>query len=169
MNHKNLILDEKELEELCSLYMECRLSLFEEKELQYVLSKYKGDSPIIDDVKKIMEVETHSASFQYRKRNLRLKLNYTLKRLTGIAALLVLLCSFGIASWLIYKKDELNSRENYCEVYSNGELVADKQEALSIANKNIRLMEEFENKMDFFQAKEEEKVDKFNKITIQIP
>ena len=46
-----------ELEELCNLYMDCRLSVLEERELHYVLLKTDKDSSIIRETKTIMGIE----------------------------------------------------------------------------------------------------------------
>lgn len=46
-----------ELDELCSLYMDCKLSIIEEKELEYVLSQTILTSSSIEEVKRLMGIQ----------------------------------------------------------------------------------------------------------------
>lgn len=46
----------QEAEQLCRLYMECRLSVLEETELCYVLQKLPYTSPCIDDARLLMGI-----------------------------------------------------------------------------------------------------------------
>ena len=58
MKDNNLILSLQETEELCRLYLECRLSALEEKELQYVLGRMEAyGSPVIDEARESMVAE----------------------------------------------------------------------------------------------------------------
>lgn len=57
MKDNSQILSLQETEELCRLYLECRLSLLEERELQYVLSKMSYSSPVIDETRESMAAE----------------------------------------------------------------------------------------------------------------
>lgn len=68
----------EELDELCRLYMDCKLSVLEEKELEYVLSHTTLNSPAISDVKAVMGVQTLNVSHRKRAWNWRV--------LSGIAA-----------------------------------------------------------------------------------
>ena len=54
MNEFNDMLTLQEIEQLCNLYMECRLSVHEETELHYVLGKLPYTSPLIDDTRRLM-------------------------------------------------------------------------------------------------------------------
>lgn len=49
----------QETEQLCRLYMDCNLSLFEETELRYFLTQVDYHSPLIDDVRKVMNIDVH--------------------------------------------------------------------------------------------------------------
>ena len=57
MKEKNMELSIKELETLCKLYIECRLSVLEETELYYILLKTDKTSPLINETRIIMGAE----------------------------------------------------------------------------------------------------------------
>lgn len=55
---KNITL--KDLEQLCQLYLDCRLSVLEENELEYVLQSCpEFHSPLVDDTRRLMGI-SHS-------------------------------------------------------------------------------------------------------------
>lgn len=47
----------QDTEQLCRLYMDCRLSVMEETELRYVLTQVDYRSPLIDEVRQMMEID----------------------------------------------------------------------------------------------------------------
>lgn len=57
MKENDNILTLKETEELCRLYMDCQLSVLEEKELQFILGKMDYSSPIIEEAREAMIAE----------------------------------------------------------------------------------------------------------------
>ncbi|MDE6410386.1 MAG: hypothetical protein K2K81_09150 [Muribaculaceae bacterium] len=57
MKDNDHILNLQETEQLCRLYMECQLSVLEERELQYILGKMDYSSPIIDEARQSMMAE----------------------------------------------------------------------------------------------------------------
>lgn len=57
MKDKNIELSVGELETLCNLYIECKLSVLEETELYYVLLKTDKESSLINDTRTIMGIE----------------------------------------------------------------------------------------------------------------
>lgn len=57
MKETEQILTIKETEQLCRLYMECKLSLLEESELLYILTTLPYSTQLIDEVKVIMGVQ----------------------------------------------------------------------------------------------------------------
>lgn len=56
MKEHDVKLTLQETEQLCRLYMDCRLTVLEETELQYVLGKMPYSSPCIDEVRMLMGV-----------------------------------------------------------------------------------------------------------------
>lgn len=66
MKEKDIdILTLQDVEELCRLYLDCQLSLLEEKELQYVLLRLNYSSPIIEEARTSMAAES---LFQKKKK-----------------------------------------------------------------------------------------------------
>ena len=57
MRDKDIELSVGELETLCNLYIECKLSVLEETELYYVLLKTDKDSALINETRAIMGIE----------------------------------------------------------------------------------------------------------------
>ncbi|MDE6396705.1 MAG: hypothetical protein K2K84_05490 [Muribaculaceae bacterium] len=54
----NDIISLKDAEDLCRLYLDCRLSVVEEKELQYILEKLDYSSPLINKARTSMMAES---------------------------------------------------------------------------------------------------------------
>lgn len=61
MNTDEIKITVQELEVLCRLYMDCKLSVLEEKELEYILSRTDLTSPLIEEVRAVMSVNLTSA------------------------------------------------------------------------------------------------------------
>lgn len=57
MKDKNIKLSVEELETLCNLYIDCKLSVLEETELYYVLLMTDIDSTLINETRTIMGIE----------------------------------------------------------------------------------------------------------------
>lgn len=57
MKDRDIVLSIEELETLCTLYIECRLSVLEETELYYVLLKTDKESALINETRTIMGLE----------------------------------------------------------------------------------------------------------------
>lgn len=56
MKQADINLSFQEVEELCSLYLQCSLSVLEERELEYVLSQLPYSSPDIDATRLMMNL-----------------------------------------------------------------------------------------------------------------
>lgn len=164
MRESELNLTIEELETLCNLYMECKLTPLEEVELEFVLQNTNLQSPLITDVKKIMGLEEFKfiKSISQTRRNFRK--NKWIKLIPGIAAsilIMALVSSYIISSYQISSSPETI----YCRVYSNGHQI-DYDEALEIANKNLEKMVAFEEKIKMIQIREKEKIEEFNNKNI---
>lgn len=93
MKGNNDILSLQETEQLCRLYMECKLSVLEETELQYILDKIPYSSPIIDETRESMTAE----GIIFKNRSVRKKPVFRWIRWTvGIAASLIILLTLSI-------------------------------------------------------------------------
>lgn len=86
------ILTLHEAEQLCTLYLDCQLSVLEEAELQYALDRLRYSSPIIDETRRLMALTTvtsRPASAQKKSKRLRLL------RIAGIAAMFAIAIGSG--------------------------------------------------------------------------
>ena len=163
MKETDSLLSIKELEMLCNFYLECKLSSFEEKELEYILLNSTVETPLIQDVKKIMgfeEMERHKdePTSKSKKRS-----GFYLKKIPWVAAVSACLI---ISCCLVYRFNNIdeNPGMKYCQVYSEGRLV-NQDEALRIANSNLERMKTFEEKIKTIEIQEEEKVNNFKTKT----
>lgn len=71
MKEHDVKLTLQETEQLCRLYMDCRLTVLEETELQYVLGRIPYSSPCIDEVRMLMGVSMPPKAFKTPKRKFR--------------------------------------------------------------------------------------------------
>lgn len=113
MKEHDIKLTLQETEQLCRMYMDCKLSVLEETELQYVLGKLPYSSPCIDEVRMLMGLSLKrskirkTVSHPYRRRILALTI--------GIAASIVLLIGFFGSG-----TENRNAPDNYIIAYENG-------------------------------------------------
>lgn len=113
MKEHDIKLTLQETEQLCRLYMDCKLSVLEETELQYVLGKLPYSSPCIDEVRMLMGLSLKrskirkSVSSPYLRRIMALTI--------GIAASIALLIGF-----FGYDPESHNTPDNYIIAYENG-------------------------------------------------
>lgn len=93
MKDKDTILSLQETEELCRMYMDCQLSVLEEKELQYVLGKLPYTSPVIEEAREAMIAE----GIVFGKNKTRKRTGFRWSRwASGIAASLAVLVTFSV-------------------------------------------------------------------------
>ncbi len=119
----------EELDKLCSLYMECSLSLLEEKELEYVLSHTGLTSPAIEEVRALMSIRAPRHAAKPASRPRRRIIPY----ICTAAACGAILLSAGLY-FLSAPRTELPGNESagYVAVYSGGQRLTG-DEALSAA------------------------------------
>ena len=87
MKDKDKELSVEDLERLCNLYIECKLSVLEEAELYYVLLKTDKDSALINETRNIMRIERKVANSQAM--NIRKKSLYKRFVFYGVAAVVI--------------------------------------------------------------------------------
>lgn len=93
MKDKQHILTQQEAEDLCRAYMECRLSVLEERELQYVIAQLQYDSPLIEETRALMIAE----GLAFPEKEVRMKPGFGLKRwMIGIAASVAVLIAVSM-------------------------------------------------------------------------
>ena len=118
MKEQDINLTLHELEQLCRLYMDCRLSLLEEKELEYVLRHTALTSPEIDEVRALMDVTVPAVSaVNIRKQPKRIWL-WLWRPISGVAASVALIA--GLISTFSGSFDSGTSPELYIAAYSCG-------------------------------------------------
>lgn len=93
MKDNDHILTLQETEELCRLYMECQLSVLEERELQYILGKTPYNSAIIVEARESMIAEGMLSLKKGAGKKPKLK---WLRLSAGIAASLAILFSLSL-------------------------------------------------------------------------
>ena len=149
----NLTVDE--LEELCRLYMDCKLSVMEEKELEYVLSHTSMTSPSIIEVRSLMgmQIIKRSSSNPIKK-----KMLSNWRFMTGIAATVALL--FGISVNILNTDYSKSSIYDSCIAYVNGKEIHGR-DAMAHIESETRKAEEFINRMAEFEEEEQNKIEIF--------
>lgn len=123
MKEHDVKLTLQETEQLCRLYMDCRLTVLEETELQYVLGKMPYSSPCIDEVRMLMGVLCPSKNIKTSKKSFRLFRNNTT---ISIAASFAVLFAIGIFLQIRQPENSTSSLSNrddhvYIAAYSHGQ------------------------------------------------
>jgi predicted RecB family nuclease len=149
----NLTVDE--LEELCRLYMDCKLSVLEEKELEYVLSEIPLTSPSIDVVRSLMGIQTLKLT---QAKPTGKKIFWKWSYAAGIAASAAIL--FGIGFAVLSPKNSPSTVPVDCIAYVNGnEIHGDA--AMAHIESETRKAEEFINRMAELEEEEQSKIEQF--------
>lgn len=117
----NLTIDE--LDKLCRLYMDCELSVLEEKELEYVLSRTNLSSPAIDDVRDIMKIDVSGHS---HPETVVPRVSRRWKYISRIAASVTVALSIA----LFFNPSD-NNPATYIEAYSHGKQLDGEEAVLS--------------------------------------
>ena len=156
MKEHDVKLTLQETEQLCRLYMDCRLTVLEETELQYVLGKMPYSSPCIDEVRMLMGVsipmnvkESSKKRFAWLNR----------KTAIGIAASVTILFAVGVAL--------LNNRpvnDNYSAgvyiAYANGHEVSQELSVQQVKS-DMEQADEFLSHIAKLEAQEQKQVENF--------
>ncbi len=156
MNDQDVKLTLQEAEQLCRLYMDCKLTVLEETELQYVLGKLPYSSPCIDETRMLMGVSIPVGTIKpSSKRQDWLNRKFAI----GVAASVAILFTVGIALFNSQTANEQDSSELYI-AYVNGEEVA-KEQAVQLVKSDMKRTDEFLNHIAEQKAQEREKVENF--------
>lgn len=92
MKTDKLNMTAEELDELCRLYMECKLSVLEEKELEYLLSRTDITSPHIAEVRSLIGVQLLPTPLQAARKTI---FSYW-KHISGVAASVAVMLSVAL-------------------------------------------------------------------------
>ncbi len=157
MKADELYMTIEELDELCRLYMDCNLSVLEEKELEYILSQTTLTSPSIKQVRSLMRIPAFNHQYvSPRKDKFRLW-----KYISGIAASLAVIFSAGYYLFSSKSPDLSYSDSSvYITAYNRGEKLSDKA---AVAATNIA-MEKADSLMNLALLTEREYMLKANDI-----
>lgn len=124
----NLSVDE--LDKLCHLYMDCKLTVLEEKELEFVLTQSSFTSPVIEEVRSLMAI-----TYLPKQKKPIYKTSFlNWKYISGVAASLAVM--FSIAYYLFFYQSSIlqdNNSSAHVYAYHHGERLNDK-EAVSSTN-----------------------------------
>ncbi|MDE6380412.1 MAG: hypothetical protein K2L11_08065 [Muribaculaceae bacterium] len=155
---KEKYLSMEETEQLCSLYMECRLSKLEETELEYILGFLPYSSPIIEEARALMSISLSSSmevkDASPKKRETRRK--QMVKRITISAASFLLLMSIGIATYQHFRQQS----EIYCQVFAYGKEVG-RDKAMAMAEEEMKRIDRFFEIMSDAESEQQQKTDSF--------
>lgn len=169
MKENNHILSLAETEELCRMYMDCELSVREETEFQYVLGKLPYSSPLIDEVRTLMGLQSAAAlRLKPETINVKRRKEWNIRWVAGIAASVVILLGIGVA---LFRTNGENEAERVVNIaYSNGIRLTGEQLMAQIQRDNART-DAFIKRMDDMEAEEieadeieAENIDKFDEF-----
>lgn len=95
MKEQDIKLTLQETEQLCRMYMDCRLTVLEEAELRYVLDKLPYSTPCIDEARQAMAAEL-SMSPREKTAVVGQRHRWRFGWIAGIAASIALVLAFSI-------------------------------------------------------------------------
>lgn len=150
----------QETEHLCSLYMDCSLSVLEETELRYFLTQVDYHSPLIDEVRQIMVIDS------YISHKPRVKAGYSRKILfrkwpvyLNIAASVAILIGIGLSFRQSSSNGSVESQSYYI-AYADGHRMSDEAARLQIeAEKSTA--DDFIKEMTELEASKQQMIDNF--------
>lgn len=153
----------QETEQLCRLYMDCRLSVLEETELQYVLCKLPYSSHCINEVRLMMGLTIPPETFKTKKKTFGFLRTRTA---ISIAASFTILLVSGIALLHNQSVSEQNPTELYI-AYANGHKVSQGQTIRQVKS-DMKTADEFLSHIAELEAQEQRMVDNFlNQISLE--
>ncbi|MDE7153307.1 MAG: hypothetical protein K2O00_02530 [Muribaculaceae bacterium] len=157
MKEQDIKLSLHETEQLCRLYMDCRLSVLEETELRYFLTKVDYHSPLIDDVRQIMKIDVHAAETLNKVAPKRKPWFGRWTTYLSTAATVALLLSIGLFWWQSRDSDESQS---YYIAYVDGERL-NEDAAKKQIEAELQSVDEFIMEMSEMEAREQQLIDNF--------
>lgn len=177
MKEQDYRLTYEETEELCKLYVDCRLSVLEERELQYVLTQVDYHSPLIDEAREMMGIELafsaqspaaksaqspEAKSAQSPEARGVKKRQPWLRRVvySGIAASIALL--IGVSVYHGLSGSHISS-EPYYLAYADGRQLSDEDAKVQI-EAEMQSAEAFMSEMAQFEAEEKMMMENFSTI-----
>lgn len=160
MNEQKDRLTLQETEQLCEFFMDCRLSVFQENELRYILSQIDYHSPLIDDVRRVMGIElltfdkSAPQSPQINKRGWRKKTTFL-----SVAASIAIIACLGAGILLYTTSGHDDSAPEYI-AYVDGHQLSEDAARLKIEAELIEA-DAFIKEMSELEAKQQQIIDNF--------
>lgn len=140
-----------EVERLCQLYQDCRLTVLEETELEYVMMHCDFDTPVIEETKKLMAI-SRSIKLVETKKPHKLVWTWAMRVAASVAIM------FGTVA--VFHQISLQAVNENCIVYVSGEK-ASAEVAREIAEADVAKMQHFMQVVSEQKATEEAKVKQF--------
>lgn len=150
----------QETEQLCSMYMDCSLSVLEETELRYFLTQVNYHSPMIDEVRRIMDIDTYvsdKASNKDGRAKKRLFRNWRVY--AGVAASIALIIGIGI-SLRQPSSQASEESQSYYIAYANGQRLSDEDARIQV-EAAIKSADGFLKEMTELEASKRQIIDDF--------
>lgn len=158
MNRQDIQLTLHETEQLCRLYMDCRLSVLEETELEYLLGKLPHSTPCIDETRMLMGVRlpTATAVPEPPRKHGRILRSPLLFR---VAASVAVVCAIALAAVFHETGGESGGAPVYI-AYANG-VRTDGEQTVRQVESDMQKAESFMHRMALIEAEEQQKVENF--------
>lgn len=152
---KDKYLSIEETEQLCRLFMECKLTILEEAELQYVLGLLPYSTPIIEETRTLMNISLAcELERKDRLRNKPKEKKDLIRKILFAAATVAILLSVGIPTYLHFKQES----DLYCQVFSNGQEVS-RDKAIVIAEGELERIDKFFENMNNIESEQQQKIE----------
>ncbi len=165
MKEQDYKLTLKETEQLCRLYMDCRLSVLEETELRYFLTQVAYHSQLIDEVRQIMDIDTYISAKPFVKTGSGRNLQFRKRTVyTSIAASVAILIGIGLSFWQDSPHGSVESQSYYI-AYVDGHRLSDEAAKIQIEADKI-FADDFIKEMSELEAREIEMIDNFSTANI---
>lgn len=160
MKYQDVELTLQETEQLCNLYMDCSLSVLEETELRYFLSQVDYHSPLIDEVRLVMNIDTYISDnpiinserpgiFKFHK----------WKAYISFAASIAILIGIGLFNWESFSNDSIENKPLYI-AYVNGHRLSEEESRLQI-KASEKTADDFIKKMSDLEDQQQNMIDNF--------
>lgn len=156
MKEHDVKLTLQETEQLCRLYMDCRLTVLEETELQYVLGKMPYSSPCIDEVRMLMGVSIPMKAKESSKKRFAW---FNRKTAIGIAASVTILLAVGVTLFNSPLANDKDSSGVYI-AYANGQKISQELSVQQVKS-DMDQADEFLKHIAKLEAQEQEQVENF--------
>lgn len=154
MKHHDEQFTIEEVESLCLLFQDCKLSVLEETELEYVLMHINYNSPLIEETKVLMAL-SRSVNIVEAKKSHKPIWTWVMRTAACFAILLGALFIYRYSTQINFI-----TGSNDCIVYVAGERANDKV-ALEIAEADVAKMQRFMQTVNEQKASEQAKVEQF--------